>query len=99
MRIITRKGFLGGITAAAALCAVVPLSLTLKNCRLSFAEVQNEFIRGANLSIDFSDVEVEGVDGCVLRNYGQEVEIKAKDLKGVKPSARKADEQFSVKAI
>ena len=79
--------------------AAVPLSLTLKNCRLSFAESQKELVRGANLSIDLSSVEIEGVDGGVLRNYGPEVEIKAKELKGVKPSACKADEPFSVKAI
>ena len=44
-------------------------------------------------------VEIEGVDGDVLRNYGPAVEIKAKELKGVKPSSCKADEPFSVKAI
>ena len=52
-----------------------------------------------DLNIDISDVEVEGVNGDVLRNYGSAVEIKARDLKGVRPSACKADEQFSVKAI
>ena len=80
--------------------AAVPLSLALKNCRLSFAKEQKELVRGANLKyIDLSDVEIEGVDGGVLRNYGQAVEIKAKDLKGVKPSSCKALEPFSVKAI
>ena len=80
--------------------AEVPLSLALKNCRLSFAERQRELVRGANLKcIELSDVEVEGVDGGVLRNYGPEVKIRVKNLKGAKPSACKADEPFSVKAI
>ncbi len=79
--------------------AAVPLALSLKNCRLSFANEQSELVRGANLSIDLSNVEIEGVDGGVLRNYGPKVDIKATDVKGVKPSDCKADEQFSVEAI
>lgn len=79
--------------------AAVPLSLALRNCRLSFAKGQNELVRGANLKIDLSDVEVEGVDGGILRNYGPEVEIRATGLKGVKPFAVNAEEPFAVEAI
>ena len=35
-----------------------------------------------DLNLDISDVEVEGVNGDVLRNYGSAVEIKARDIKG-----------------
>ena len=79
--------------------AAVPLSLALRNCRLSFAKGQNEIVRGANLKIDLSDVEVEGVDGGILRNYGPAVEIRATGLKGVNPFACKAEEPFAVEAI
>ena len=79
--------------------AAVPLSLALRNCRLSFAKGQTELVRGANLDIDLADVEVEGVEGVVLRNYGPVAEIKATGLKGVKPLACQAEEPFAVKAI
>ena len=79
-----------------------PLSLTLKGCILEFGRTTEEMIHGANLHrIRFEDTKVDGVSGCVLRNYGNgsAAKIEASNLIGVKPDAVRTEERFSVKAI
>ena len=96
-----------GVTAtriAQSLCAYgdggTKLSLALKNCRVSFAAPQREFIRGAHVSgISLEDVIVEGADGPCVRSWGDVAAPSAKGLKGVEPLVVPADEAFHTKAI
>lgn len=89
---------------AQSLCAYgdegTKLSLVLKDCRISFASPQSEFIRAAHLSrIVLDDVSVEGVEGACVRSWGDVSEPDAKRLSGVEPSVEQAKEPFKTKAI
>ena len=89
---------------AMSLCAYgdrdAPLSLALKECRISFAKPQRELIRAAHVgSLTFEDVSVEGVDGPCVRSWGGVAEPAAKALSGVKPTVAVAETPFSTKPI
>ena len=81
------------------------LSLALKDCHISFAAADGkaspkEFIRAAHVSELLLDrVTVEGVDGPCVRSWGDVAEPKAADLKGVAPTAVKAETPFKTQPI
>ena len=76
------------------------LSLTLKDCRISFAKPQREFIRGAHVGELLLDgVSVDGVDGPCVRSWGDVADPAATDVKGLKPDVDPADEPFKVRPI
>ena len=87
-----------------SLCAYgdkdAPLSLELKDCRISFAKPQRELIRAAHVgSLSLEAVSVEGVEGPCVRSWGGVVEPKVKDLSGVKATVAVAETPFSAKPI
>ena len=89
---------------AMSLCAYgdkdAPLSLALKDCRLSFMKPQRELIRAAHVgSLSLEDVSVEGVGGPCVRSWGGVAEPAAKALSGVKPTVAVAEIPFSTKPI
>ena len=89
---------------AMSLCAYgdkdAPLSLSLKDCRLSFAKPQRELIRAAHVgSLSLETVSVEGVEGPCVRSWGGVAEPTAKALSGVKPTVAVAEIPFSTKPI
>ena len=89
---------------AMSLCAYgdkdTPLSLALKDCRLSFAKPQRELIRAAHVgSLSLEAVSVKGVEGPCVRSWGGVAEPEAKDLSGVKPTVAIAEIPFSTKPI
>ena len=87
-----------------SLCAYgdkdAPLSLALKDCRLSFAKPQRELIRAAHVgSLSLEVVSVEVVEGPCVRSWGGVAEPAAKALSGVKPTVAVAEAPFSTKPI
>ena len=89
---------------AMSLCAygdaVRPLSLELKDCRLSFAEPQREFVRGANIeSLLLERVTVEGVEGPCVRSWGGVSEPVRRDTTGLSGEVEAASEPFKTKTI
>ena len=87
-----------------SLCAYgdrdAPLSLSLKNCRLSFKTQQNELVRAAHVqSLELDGVTVEGVEGPCVRSWGGVSEPSVRELRGVEPKVVDADVPFRVKPI
>jgi len=78
----------------------VTLSLSLKDCRLSFATRQKELVRAAHVeSLELDGVTVEGVEGPCVRSWGGVVEPSVRALRGVEPKVVDADVPFRVKPI
>ena len=78
----------------------VPLDLTLRDCKVSFAGRVPEFIRGANVrSLVLENVKVEGVDGPLLRTWQGETEVKAVNLEGVGTEIEKGVGTWNAGAI
>ena len=76
------------------------LSLSLKDCRLSFAKVQREFVRAAHVeAISLDGVSAEGVDGPCVRSWGDVAEPELRGFTGAEPKVVEADEPFRVKPI
>ena len=76
------------------------LSLSLAGCRVAFATVQSEFIRGCHIgSLVLDDVTVEGVDGPCVRSWGDVAAPEARNLSGVEPVVEQADVPFKTKSI
>ena len=77
-----------------------PLSLELKDCRLSFAKPQSEFVRGANIgSLLLERVSVEGVEGPCVRSWGGVVEPVLRETTGLPGGVEAAAEPFKTKTI
>ncbi len=74
-----------------ALCGdpKVPVRAVFQNCDVSFAEPQDEFIRGAYVeSLELKNVKVEGVKGPILRLWRAEERkpaLKAENVIGIAP--------------
>ncbi len=78
----------------------VPLDLTLRDCKVSFAGRVPEFIRGANVrSLVLENVKVEGVDGPLLRTWQGETEVQAVNLEGVGTDIKKGVGAWNADAI
>ena len=87
-----------------SLCAYgdkdVKLSLTLKDCRLSFAKSQSEFVRAAHVeSLTLDGVSVEGVSGPCVRSWGDVAVPAVRESGGVEPEVVNADVPFRVNPI
>lgn len=82
--------------------AYVPLSLSLKGCRLSFGVKVPEMVRGSWISsLELSDVTVEGVDGPLLRLWNADLSptVVLNRVEGVNDRIEKAQGPFKVKGI
>ena len=89
---------------ALSLCAYgdrdAPLSLSLKDCRLSFKKPQRELIRGAHIeSLQIDGVSAEGVEGPCVRSWGGVANPSVRELHGVEPKVADADAPFRVNPI
>ena len=87
-----------------SLCAygddAVKFSFEMKNCRISFAEPQREFIRAAHVGrLRLDGVSVEGVDGACVRSWGDVAEPETTNLKGISPVTVRADVPFKTRPI
>ena len=77
-----------------------PLSLSLKDCRLSFGKRQTELLRAAHVkSLVLDGVTVEGVDGPCVRSWGGVAEPSLREVHGVEPKVIDADVPFRAKPI
>lgn len=82
--------------------AYVPLSLSLRGCRISFGANVPEMIKGSWIgSLELSDVTVEGVSGPLLRLWNADCAptIMLNRVDGVDGRVEKACEPFVVKGI
>ena len=82
--------------------AYEPLSLTLKDCRLSFGVKVPELVKGSWIgTLELSDVKVEGADGPLLRLWNADFAptVRRKRVEGVNDQVEKAHGQFKVKGI
>jgi hypothetical protein len=80
--------------------AASKLSLSLKDCRLSFAKRQQELIRAAHVeALSLDGVSVDGVDGPCVRSWGDVAVPELRDLAGAEPNVVEADEPFRVNPI
>ena len=89
---------------AMSLCAYgdpsARLSLVMKDCRISFASPQREFVRGAHIgALSLENVSVEGVEGPCVRSWGNVSAPAVKDVTGIGSDVVPADEQFKVRQI
>lgn len=95
---VTARGV--GMSLCAYGDAAEKLTLALKDCRVSFAAPQKEFVRGAHIRrLELENVTVEGVDGPCVRSWGDVTAPDAKDLRGVKPDVAAADAPFRTRPI
>lgn len=81
----------------------VPIRLAFENCDFDFSVSVPEFVRGAAITeILMRNVKISGVDGPLVRLWNADVlkpEVKASEMKGVKPDVVPADGQWMVKGI
>ncbi len=95
---VTATGLVLSLCAYGDKCA--PLSLALKNCRLSFKKPQTELVRAAHVeSLSLEDVSAEGVAGPCARSWGGVAEPSVRNLSGVEPKVVDADVPFRVNPI
>ena len=80
--------------------AASKLSLSLKDCRLSFAKRQQELIRAAHVeALSLDGVSVDGVDGPCVRSWGDVAVPELRVFAGAEPNVVEADEPFRVNPI
>ena len=89
---------------AMSLCAYgdpeTRMSLAMKDCRISFAKPQREFVRGAHIGgLSLENVSVEGVEGPCVRSWGDVAAPAAKNVTGLNLDVVSASEPFKVKSI
>ena len=76
------------------------LFLALKDCHISFAKPQTEFIRGAHIGELLMDgVSVDNVAGPCVRSWGEVAKPKGRDVTGVNTNVENATIPFSTKPI
>ena len=89
-----------GLSLCAYGDASAPFSLALKDCGISFAKPQREFIRAAHMeSLALDGVSVEGVVGPCVLSWGGVSGVRTDGLKGVEPAVVPAAEPFKVNPI
>ena len=77
-----------------------PVSVTLKDCHMSFATEQTELIRAANFElIELDNVTVNGANGNAVKTYGGSGKLKLTATYGVSDGITEATELFHAKAI
>ena len=77
-----------------------PVSLTMKNCRFSFASEQTELIRAANFAeITLDGVCAEGVQGNAVKSWGGNGALTVRDCEGFSDGITEATEVFTCKPI
>ena len=85
---VTAKGLLLPIAASAGPASgksLVPLSLSLVDCKLSFSRGQTELVAGRNIGrVVLRNVDVHGVDGPVLRTWEGCADIVSENVTGVR---------------
>lgn len=87
-----------------SLCAYgapgAPVTLTIKNCAISFEEEQKEVIRAANFDlIHLENVNVGNVNGTAVRSWDGKGTLIAENFTGAEPCIADAEEPFFCKAI
>lgn len=77
-----------------------PVSLTVRNCKISFAGEPTELIRAANYqSIVLQNVTVQNVIGSAVCSWGGDGELTVENCTGFAPTAVAAQKPFSCKPI
>ncbi len=72
-----------------------PLTLRVKNCDIRFSQENDCAIRSGNFAlIDVENTQFENVTDALVKGYGGEGEIVAKNVKGVNRLLNKVDEKF-----
>ena len=82
--------------------AYEPLSLVMRNCRISFDTKVSEMVKGSWVgSLELSDVKVEGVEGPLLRLWNADVppSVSVDRVEGVEDRVEKGDGPFNVRGI
>lgn len=77
-----------------------PLTLVLKNCGIEFSEKTDCAVRSGNFAlIKVEDSVFEGVDGALVKCYGEQGEIETSGVLGVARICDVTDEPFVSKSI
>jgi len=95
---VTATGLMLPIAASAGPASrgkVVPFTLELEDCSFSFARKQTELIAGRNIGcLDMRNVDVNGVEGPVLRSWEGSTDMKCKNVTGVQVSQEPGCEAY-----
>jgi hypothetical protein len=77
-----------------------PLTMVLKNCDIAFKENTDCAIRSGNFAlIKVEDSAFEGVDGALVKCYGEPGQLEVNNVIGVKENMTVTDEPFVSKSI
>lgn len=73
-----------------------PLTLWIKNCDIQFANETDCAIRAGNFAlIDVENTQFKNVTDSLVKGYGGEGEIRAKNATGMRRLLKKTDEKFT----
>ena len=73
-----------------------PLTLRVKDCEIKFSQETDCAIRSGNFAlIDVENTRFENVTGALVKGYGNEGEIRTKNVQGVNLLLTKTDDKFT----